>query len=704
VPVVIETLRAFIDSLVADPALLLVAGFLIAFLEALAVVGLLVPGILLLLLIGAGIGWDPPLMAALTAAFALGAMLGDGLSFLLGRRYRERLAAVPIDSRFGRWLAQGRDFFARHGGRSVFIARFLGPLRPVVPLVAGSLGLAPRQFLPRMVLAGLLWAPAMVVPGALFGESLELAAEFGGRLVVLLLLLFVGGWLVVNGVRFVYGWSARRSTWWMKRLGRWLRDHPRLGRLAGPLLVPGQREVLPVLGLAGVLLVSFALLLTLLTLAVLQAGPMLSERVEITTLAGSLRTPLADPLFVVLGLAGSWPVALTVGIGLALFFAATRRREALIHWLLAVGVGSLLAWGLAALLGQLPFRVARPDLPFATLVLLHGFLAVVAAKGLQASHRKWLYLAISAVLALLAFARLYLGQAQLYALAVALALAVSWLTLVGIAYRVRARTTRPRMAVGLIAVFVVLAAAGAAVANALDYGALLRDQQSAPEVVEVDGPRWWATGRSAQGERLPDLRTVLGNDEVQRFDIELAAREGDLVEAFDRAGWQPLPALDADALRAVFRARLTADALPHLPRDFNGRAQEFARRLPLSDGRWVVVRGWRSGWRLSPDARPVWLLQLRLLEPVTVAGLFNTWRRRDDPDGRALEAVRSVGGSWAWRAGAADEAWRVDAAQSSSSSSSSKDVSSSVSSSDSGASNQHSARSRSIGSVTASSS
>ena len=656
----IETLRGFIESLVADPALLLIAGFLIAFLEALAVVGLIVPGILLLLLIGAGIGWDPPLMLALTVAFALGAWSGDGLSYALGRRYRDRLASVSPGSRIGLWLARGRAFFGRHGGRSVLIARFVGPLRPIVPVVAGSLDLPARAFVPRMLLAGALWAPAMVLPGALFGESLELAAEFGGRLVVLLLVLLIGGWLVINGVRVGYDLAARRSTWWLKRLGRWLRDHPRLGRLAGPLLVPGQREVIPVLGLAGVLLLSFAGLLTLLTLAALQASPMLPERVVATTLSGSLRTPLADPVFVALGLAGSPSVVLVVGLGMAAFFALADRRQALIHWALAIGVGSLLASALAALLKALPFYVPGPDLPFAGLVLLHGFAAVVAAKDLPATRRKWLYLAATAALMLFGFARLYLGQAQLYALAIALALAICWITLVGIAYRVRVRASRRRSSFALIALFVLFGAIGAIAANAQGYGALLGAQQAPLPQVSVDGDAWWRLGTRASGEALPERRTLLGDGEVQRFDVQLAGSAETIRTALDRAGWQPLPPLDAEALRALFRTRRVPEALPHLPREFNGRAQDIARRLPLGDGHWVVVRAWRSGWQLTPDQRPVWLVQLRLLRPVTMAGLFNTWRRQDDPDGRALAAFHAAGEDWRWRA-AGDATRRADA-------------------------------------------
>ena len=153
-----DALQALTEQLAASPCLLLTAGFLVAFLEAAAIVGLLVPGIFLLFLIAALVGWDPSMMVAMSVAFALGAMAGDGLSFALGRRYRARLAALPPTSRSGRWLDTGRAVFRRHGGRSVFIARFVGPVRPIVPVVAGSLGMPAASFVPRMIVASLVWA------------------------------------------------------------------------------------------------------------------------------------------------------------------------------------------------------------------------------------------------------------------------------------------------------------------------------------------------------------------------------------------------------------------------------------------------------------------------------------------------------------------------------------------------------------------
>ena len=73
---------------------------------------------------------DPWLAAA---AAVVGAILGDGASYWLGRHYRARIRAMwPLRQHPG-LLARGQAYFERNGGKSVFLGRFLGPVRAIVP-------------------------------------------------------------------------------------------------------------------------------------------------------------------------------------------------------------------------------------------------------------------------------------------------------------------------------------------------------------------------------------------------------------------------------------------------------------------------------------------------------------------------------------------------------------------------------------------
>ena len=126
------------------------------------------------------------------------------------------------------------------------IGRFIGPLRPVIPVTAGMLGLAPRRFLMVDIPACILWTPAYLVPGMLFGASLEVAADYAGRmslvLVIAVVVLWLTWWIIWTAYEFLAGHSAR----WLRHAIRWLRRHPVFRRIAGPLLDSTQPEVLSI--------------------------------------------------------------------------------------------------------------------------------------------------------------------------------------------------------------------------------------------------------------------------------------------------------------------------------------------------------------------------------------------------------------------------------------------------------------------------
>ena len=643
----------------AHPGLLITAGFALAFFEALALVGIVVPGILLLFVLGALVGWDLPLLSVLALAVMAGAVAGDGLSFWLGYRYRGGLREHwPFATR-GHWLDLGEQFFHRHGGKSIFIARFIGPLRPIVPVVAGSLGMPPKTFVPRMLLACALWAPLMLLPGAIFGESLALAAEFGGRLTLLLLLLVIGGWLLIWTTRSIYEATVRRSPWWLKNLALWLRRHPLLGRWFGGLVEPGRREVLSVVALGLLLVASLAALFGALLLAPLSTTAW-EAGFELSGLAASLRSHFADPFFFVVAMAVSRPVLLSL-VGLAgVMLLLQRRWNALLHWLLATLGGWLLALMLNALMGFILGRPTAsgsvgevPHVDFVLAVLVVGFAALIVAKDFRPRQRKWLYLTGVAVLALVAFSQFYLARATLNGLVAGLALAMGWLALTGIGYRTRAA---PFAAPGRrLTGFIIAWLAIALVFIPRNYPAFAIAHELVQPTRRIEADAWW----SGQWRSLPDLRSRIGRVDRQRFDVQLAASRDELEQVLSKGGWTRPPALGIDTLRPILGTRPEPARLVHLPRDFAGQPDDLMRRRMLSGDRVVLLRAWDSGARLEPSSTPVWLVQVRVLEPGTRLGLFNTWQRVGEAADRALQELRATGPDWQWRQPGPDAPWLV---------------------------------------------
>ncbi len=154
----------------ANPDWAGVVVFSVALVESLAVVGVVVPGVIILLgagaLIGAGVLEFWSIMLWATA----GAVVGDGLSYWLGHHFeylteRWRWFRLHPDH-----LQRGIDFFAKYGDISIALGRFFGPIRAVVPLVAGLLRMPPKRFFIANVLSAFVWAPAYLAPGILLGE------------------------------------------------------------------------------------------------------------------------------------------------------------------------------------------------------------------------------------------------------------------------------------------------------------------------------------------------------------------------------------------------------------------------------------------------------------------------------------------------------------------------------------------------------
>src|SRR6266511_3014017 len=113
--------------------------FLMAFGESLAFISWLVPGTALLIAAGTLLSAGTlPYVPVLVGAIA-GAVLGDSVSYWIGRRFGASIGRVWPFSRNPDLLPSGIRFFERHGGKSVFIGRFFGPMRAVIPLAAGVL-------------------------------------------------------------------------------------------------------------------------------------------------------------------------------------------------------------------------------------------------------------------------------------------------------------------------------------------------------------------------------------------------------------------------------------------------------------------------------------------------------------------------------------------------------------------------------------
>ena len=199
---------------------------IIAFGESLVLVGLFFPATVIMVLTGIAV-WDGKLDAATVIGWSIaGASLGDLVTYWIGRWIGPGIVHRYPLNRDKTAVARARLFFRQYGFRAIFIGRFLGPVRPTIPLVAGIMRMPHLNFQIANVTSAIVWVPFMLFWGILFKAVVgDLSALTTGHWIGLLLFLIavmVGiSWAVVKmqgkSAKQMRQEEAKRRAEWHKR-------------------------------------------------------------------------------------------------------------------------------------------------------------------------------------------------------------------------------------------------------------------------------------------------------------------------------------------------------------------------------------------------------------------------------------------------------------------------------------------------------
>jgi undecaprenyl-diphosphatase len=586
----------------AHPAWGVAFAFLVACTETLAFVGYAVPGLALLFALGILVGGGALPLVPVVAAAALGAMAGDVASYFLGRRYGERLLRWGPIARRAALTRRGRDFCERHGAKSVFLGRFVGFVRPLVPVLMGVGGLSPGAFLLSDVPAALLWAPLYLFPGYAVGAALGYAAQGAVRLV---LLAAVAAALFYLAFRLLRGWATAASGVLRRGFDASARGLRRmLGGLVSEISVahPGER---------GLLFWGFCVVYGFVWLIVA-----LVRRIERHRHPGLVELLVphvqAAGTTATLARAASLLVAPPVWIGLVLtaaVVAAVRGERATVRVLALAGFSALVfdfllvpaVLGTGVGVGHLPPSLFGPVVVAWTLggVLEgntgHGRLArwalgvatVAGAAGAVLVRAIWLSAAVGSAL-----------------------LGLAWGAVLVHAQRRHGGRRQPPAPVVLVALVLWVGAFG--------WG-LLVHPPAAPAPVRMSLGGWWARGWSKIQGGAPGRERIPIN-------VEYAGRLRLLGEFLSARGWWPPPPLTARRLLYWFAPHVPAAEIPLLPSLRKGRpaAAVWTRPRRRAPGAWVLFL-WPSVVRLDPGDQRLWIgrvgtLRLRRLPLITLPG------------------------------------------------------------------------------------
>ncbi|MES9992077.1 MAG: VTT domain-containing protein [Candidatus Thiodiazotropha sp.] len=621
------------------------AVFVVAFSESVAIVGLLIPGVVMMFGFGALIATGVLDFWPVFWWAVAGAVVGDGISFWLGHHFQDRLQGFWPFNHHPATLERGIDFFQRFGGKSVALGRFFGPVRAIIPLVAGMLGMSPLRFIVANVLSALAWAPAYLLPGIVFGASLELASEVALRLVALMLLLLVLAWALFMLARTLFRLIQPHATSLVQWGFEWGQMHRGFRSISSSLADPNHPQAKGLAFLATLLLLT-TLLFALITGVVLDGSLTKQADLLLYNALQSLRTPWGDQLMVLFtGLGDLGPILLiTLGIAIVLLMQGHRRA---FYYLLAASAFGLLA----PLLLKYSLRIPRPpsapeflgpwSFPSAHVlrsVTLYGFVSIMIARAMSQEWRWFPYSIAALAIGGVSLSRLYLGVHWGTDILASLTLGIAWIALLGIAYyrHVEAETQTTAM-IGSTLLLLLICGAYAWL-NAAERSSTFQHQA---EIVELTPDRW-----QHGSSELPRFRNDIFGDKNQPLNVQLAGDHRQLVALLRQQGWQEAEMLGWGNILRLLAPHAQLATLPVPPQVHDARHEEMVMVKQLTEQQRLVLRLWPTPLRLTPKALKISIGNVTLQEAETVIGMLTiprTTKQYARPVDLLLQALAEAG-------------------------------------------------------------
>ncbi|MFM9939352.1 MAG: phosphatase PAP2 family protein [Hyphomicrobiaceae bacterium] len=597
------------DFVAHHPLLGSVIVFLLALSESLPVIGAVSPGTATILAISAlaGLGYMP--VWAVLAAALLGAIVGDGLAFWFGHRYKAHALEMWPLSRYPKMIESSQAFFHRHGGKSILIARFTPVVRAFVPLIAGISGMSPARFYSANVGSAVVWAFSHILPAAAAGASLGVLHQISGRLVALVVALLAVSILMSVVMRRGLQWGSDAFVAAQRRAHAALEGrHGRLAEILRELTQPEVGAAREVAFLGAILALALVLLFNLIE-DVLARGELMRADHAISTLVGSWRTAWGDSLMVAITALGDTPVTAFVALLAAgwIFWKGDRRMS--LGLVAAIAVTAMFVVGLKATM-----QVPRPSILYTGAdafsfpsghttfaAALYGILGWIWSRDLE---RPWKVLVIAgtaSLVAAIALSRVYLQAHWPSDVATGLVFGFGITAAFALAFRGAdmSRLELPRLLALSVLAFMTVGAWHVLASHEKAMRMYAPQAQSRPMTTD----EW----RQSGWRELPAHRVDVGGENEEPIILQWSGTITELKNALAPHGWQPAVGVGLATAGAYLHGSTTATQLPVLPRLNDGRAPDLSLVRPARvGGERELLHVWVSNVVLSDrDARPI---------------------------------------------------------------------------------------------------
>lgn len=585
--------------------------FVISASESIAVIGTIVPGSITMTALGALAGAGIiPLWSTVFWAF-LGAVIGDGISYWLGYYFKGRICQIwPFKQNLS-LLAKGEKFFNKYGGMGVFIGRFIGPIRALIPVVAGMMGMKPWQFLVANVASAAGWAPAYMLPGILLGAaSLELPPDIATRVILILffwtLFILLCLWLIRKIPMFIHQQIIRFfNKVWLKLQ----RSHAhglirKLLRHHNPEKTPFQ------LTLAFYFVLMCGIFIFLAHYVYSHNSDNILINQSVYHFFRGLYSTEGRNLMIYLTLLGQKQVILPVACIIVAWFLLTKQWHVAFHALglfvltvvsvIAIkhGVHSLRPWGIA----HPPESFSFPSGHTTLATTFYIGLALLLSHAYSGRARKFFYALIGLLILAVSISRLYLGAHWFTDVLGGWILSITLLICVTISFNRKAVHLDPRRL--LASTMLILGIIYIVVA----WQTLPQLQSNFTQLNLPTQETELAAWNQQNGTYLPEQRVSLYGFPSQAINIEWIGDLSSIKKILMNHGWQDPP--KRDWLDVLFRISgiQSAEHLPLIsPQYLDKRpALVLIRSLP-AEKKLLVLRLWESNIILKESRKPLWV-------------------------------------------------------------------------------------------------
>lgn len=592
--------------------------FLVSFAESLAIVGSIVPGSVTMTAVGilAGSG-VMPINLTLIAAI-LGAIVGDGASYLIGYVFSDRIEQTWPFSRYPQWLIYGKEYFARHGGKSVLIGRFVGPLRSIIPVIAGMMRMSHGRFFLANAASAIIWSFLYVLPGIFIGAaSAELSPEVATRLFVLVLGLLAALWLIT----WLSKWLVLKLNFYLSTLldrGWRALLHTSLDRRFFSWLTPvGEQNHYATAGLC-VLFLTFMAALTALCVAVHYSDTMESINRAIYLFMQSLRTTSFDRVSIFVDQVFS---LVNLIIFLAVFSLGVKGKKQLkftFHLSFLCLITACMSVLLQALVvsssevGHIDLSTENtfPSIAVAVLSSLGVFLTLCLHKEYPTGRRTPVNIALFSILFLAALTEVYLGASWIVDVLGGYLLGIVLAILGYVFYR-----RKPlRLPSGIFMIFALLSIIpSSCVLYLMNYKEALVEYQTVFEQHLVTQEAWWTQSEPL----LPVFRRNRIGQPISLFNVQYVGSLKTFADTMQKAGWKPLEENIYHSVLRKISGHPMFQGSPLLPQLYLNRPPVLVLSLqPKPESPILIFRMWRSNYEISPNQEPIWVGSMHTLGPL----------------------------------------------------------------------------------------